>query len=183
VTRLHIRLLGGFEVDLDGQRVTQWESDSVRALLARLVVEPGRPVRRAVLAELLWPERPQGAALANLRHALTVLRRAVGDDAAEHPLIRSTALEVVADPGADVEIDVVELLRHAHHRLTEPEAESAWRIVAELDRGEFLAGIDVRAGADWDDWLLATRARILHATLLALRQLAEVFELARPPSR
>jgi DNA-binding SARP family transcriptional activator len=182
VTRLHIRLLGGFEVDLDGQRVALWESDSVRALLARLVVEPGRPVRRAVLAELMWPERPQGAALANLRHALTVLRRAVGDDTADHPLIRATTLEVVADPAADVQIDVVELLRHAHHRLTEPDSESAWRAVAELDRGEFLAGIDVRAGEAWDDWLAATRAHVVRATLLALRQLAEVYELGGTPT-
>jgi DNA-binding SARP family transcriptional activator len=39
MTRLSIRLLGPFQVTLDGQVVTTFESDKIWALLARLAVE------------------------------------------------------------------------------------------------------------------------------------------------
>ena len=42
----------------DGAPITAFESDKVRALLAYLAVESGRPQRREMLAGLLWPERP-----------------------------------------------------------------------------------------------------------------------------
>jgi hypothetical protein len=40
MARLAIRLLGPFQVTLDGQPVTGFESDKVRALLARVRAEP-----------------------------------------------------------------------------------------------------------------------------------------------
>lgn len=76
---LEIRLLGPFEVILHGEKVTEFESDSARALLAYLAAEPGRAYSRAALAEMLWPDRPPGAALSNLRHVLSVLRRTLGE--------------------------------------------------------------------------------------------------------
>jgi DNA-binding SARP family transcriptional activator len=39
---LNIRLFGAFAVDLDGQAVTRFESQKVRALLAYLAVESGQ---------------------------------------------------------------------------------------------------------------------------------------------
>ena len=56
--RLEIGLLGPLSVMLDGEPVTDLESDSVRALLAYLACEPGRLRSRAMLAEMLWPGRP-----------------------------------------------------------------------------------------------------------------------------
>ena len=76
---LQLTLLGAFQATLDGQPVVGFESNKVRALLAYLAVEADRPHPRATLAGLLWPERPDCDALANLRYALSNLRQAIGD--------------------------------------------------------------------------------------------------------
>jgi hypothetical protein len=70
LARLAIRLLGSFQATADGEPVTGFETVKARALLAYLAVESDRPHRRELLAEMLWPERPIGAARANLRHTL-----------------------------------------------------------------------------------------------------------------
>ena len=53
MAHLSISLLGTFQVILDGEPVTAFESDKVRALLAYLAVESDRPHRRGTLACLL----------------------------------------------------------------------------------------------------------------------------------
>ena len=53
MAQLSVRLFGSFEVTLEGQVVTAFKSDKVRALLAYLVVEAERPHRREKLAGLL----------------------------------------------------------------------------------------------------------------------------------
>ena len=77
--RLDISLLGPFDVRLDGQPVTNFASDKMRALLAYLAARPDRPHRREALAGLLWPESPERAARASLRNILPRLRRLLGD--------------------------------------------------------------------------------------------------------
>ncbi len=49
MARLEIRLLGPFQASLDGTPVTGFESGKVRALLAILAAEPGRPHPREAL--------------------------------------------------------------------------------------------------------------------------------------
>jgi len=63
MSQLSLTLPGAFQATLDGEPVTGFESDKVRALLVYLVLEADRPHRRDVLAELFWPERPQGVGL------------------------------------------------------------------------------------------------------------------------
>ena len=82
--RLTIRLLGGFQVELGGERVYGFETDKARALLTYIAVEADRPHRRETLACLLWPDRPDAVARANLRQALSRLRRALRDTS-RHP--------------------------------------------------------------------------------------------------
>ncbi len=79
MARLSLSLLGPFQVTLDGEPVTSFESNKVRALLAYLAVEADRPHRRDSLAALFWPDWPDRAARSNLRHALPNLRKAIGD--------------------------------------------------------------------------------------------------------
>ncbi|MFN2217102.1 MAG: regulator, partial [Anaerolineae bacterium] len=78
MARLSIRLLGPLQVTLDGEPVTGFESDKVRALLAYLAVEQGAPQRREKLAGMLWPDWPERSARTNLRRALANLRKALG---------------------------------------------------------------------------------------------------------
>jgi hypothetical protein len=83
VPRWSLRLLGPFVLECDGVPVTGFRSDKVRALLAYLAVEPGRPWSRSTLADLLWPDRPEGVARSNLRSALSNLRRVLDDARAD----------------------------------------------------------------------------------------------------
>ena len=70
---------------LDGYPVVGFESNKVRALLAYLAVEAHRPHPRTAVADLLWPERFDAMALANLRYALSNLRQAIGDRGGSPP--------------------------------------------------------------------------------------------------
>ena len=79
MAHLSVSLLGPFQVTLDGQPVTAFKSNKVRALLAYLTVEADRPHPREVLAGLLWPDWPNRDALSNLRYALSNLRQVIGD--------------------------------------------------------------------------------------------------------
>ena len=176
MARLDIRLLGGFEVRLLGRPVVEFESDTVRALLARVAAEPGRTISRASLAELLWPGRAQGAALGNLRHALTVLRRAIGDENTDRPFLTVTPTHLAADGGADVWIDVVEMERVAAGRGSERRSVADREHAADLYRGAFLDGLDIDAGERWDSWLGITREAIGRTAAEILRELAELRE-------
>lgn len=78
-SHLVCRFLGSFQVSLDGKAVTGFESDKVRALLAYLAIEAGRPHRREALSALLWPDQPAQAAGQSLRQAIYLLRRTLSD--------------------------------------------------------------------------------------------------------
>src|SRR3712207_518356 len=104
--RIIVRLLGPFEVTIDGEPVTTFEYAKVRALLAYLAMESQRPVPRAELAALLWPDQPERAARASLSQALTTLRNALGEKAADRPVLISDALSVRLNQESGIETDV-----------------------------------------------------------------------------
>ncbi|MCA9971483.1 MAG: winged helix-turn-helix domain-containing protein, partial [Anaerolineales bacterium] len=80
MSRLNLTLLGPFQAEWGGTAVP-FPTDKVRALLAYLAVEQGRPHRREALAALLWPEQPDAQARRNLRLTLHRLKQAL--DAAD----------------------------------------------------------------------------------------------------
>ena len=85
--RLSLTLLGAFQIALDGEPVTGFESDKVRALLVYLALEADRPHRRDTLAEMFWPDRPPGVARNSLKQALANLRKAISDREADPPFL------------------------------------------------------------------------------------------------
>ncbi len=64
---VRLRLLGGFALDVDGERLSV--ADSSQRLLALLALRRGSQCR-VVLADMLWPDKPETRAAANLRTAL-----------------------------------------------------------------------------------------------------------------
>ncbi len=74
---LEVRLLGRFEVRLDGDPI-DLASRPAQSLLAYLALNPNVPHRREKLAGLLWPDTSDANARNSLRHALWTLRRALG---------------------------------------------------------------------------------------------------------
>lgn len=178
MTRIEIRLLGPFEAAVDGEPITDFESDSARALLAFLASEPGRRRSRAALAEMLWPERPPGAALSNLRHVLSVLRRALGDGAKATSMLLADRANVAIDASPDLWVDLVEFERATAIRGDAEGALDAWQRADVLRRGPVLDGVRVRAGAEWDEWLVVTEERVRRRLAAVLGHLADHHEQA-----
>lgn len=71
---LHLQILGPPLLHWQGRDIGPGLSLRQRALIFVLATEQ-RPVSRTCMASLLWSERPEGAARANLRVALTRLRQ------------------------------------------------------------------------------------------------------------
>jgi DNA-binding SARP family transcriptional activator/predicted ATPase len=179
VAHLSLSLLGPFQVTLHGEPVTGFESSKVRALLAYLAVEAsqhpeGHP--RAVLAGLLWPDRPDQVAFANLRNALSNLRTAIGDRHATPSFLQITRETIRFDPTSDHWLDVAafralveitETDRSAHERLEEAVA---------LYRGDFMQGFFVHGSPEFENWALLVRERLQRQVLDALRRLVAHYE-------
>ncbi len=77
VTRLEFRLLGALEALREGSSL-ELGGPRQRALLALLLLEPGRPVSAATLADELWDGQPPPSAETTLRSYVSRLRRSVG---------------------------------------------------------------------------------------------------------
>lgn len=92
---LSIRAFGELEIRLDeGAQPLHLETRTVEALLVYLAGH-GRPLGRDLLAELLWPERTQEQARANLSVALHRLRRQLA------PYLLVTRQSVALNPETD----------------------------------------------------------------------------------
>lgn len=193
--RLALALLGPLEIACDG-RPLALPYDKVRALLVYLAVEPGRRHPRAAVADLLWPEQGGSAARHSLCQALTMLRHALGVDAAT--LLSVTRQDVAFFPQPDTSIDYVaisqllaECDRHPYHsqssstRIT-PAADceecNALRTrISDLYRGPFLADLSIATHASRDsspfaEWATSVRGWLHERVGRAVAALADYHE-------
>jgi DNA-binding SARP family transcriptional activator/tetratricopeptide (TPR) repeat protein len=182
-SRLRIQLLGTFSVLLDDTPLIRFRSAKVRALLAYLAVESGRPHRREALATLLWGEYPERDAQRSLSQALTNLRRlliALGPVApASEPLLSITGQSVQLRPDRErvwVDVDAFDSLvaaadpRHAS-ALEELDVAGLLAEAVALYQGPFLAGLAVADSLEFEEWLMQHRELRHQAVLLALERL------------
>jgi len=116
VTRLSMCLLGPFHAMLGEEPITGFRSNKARALLAYLAVEAERRHSRESLAGLLWPDRPERAALTNLRIELSSLRQAIGDHHADPPFLNVTRECVQFNCASDHWLDVAEFCARVENR-------------------------------------------------------------------
>ena len=144
---LRVRVLGATELAVDGRPLVGLASAKATALLVYLAVT-GTTQSRSALAGLLWSDLPEATARANLRLALTKLRRALP---AQLLVTRQT---VALDPARPVWVDAVEVERLVAGK---PEGEELLA-AARLCRGEFLSGFEAPGAELFDEWVLARRA-------------------------
>jgi len=181
--RLVISLFGPLRVTLDGDPVTGFESDKVRALLAYLAVEAQVPHRREKLAGLLWPDQPESVARANLRHVLASLRKALGDrapakDAAPSPpFLRVSRQTIQFNCASDAWVDVsafTDLLqaKPPEHQEILHQLEEA----VELARGAFLEGFSLPSCSAFEEWALVEGERLQRLAMEALERLSDWHE-------
>ncbi len=160
--KLHLRLLGNVEITLGDRPVTGFISAKSQALLCYLAVT-GIPHTRPQLAGLLWGEKPEEAALLNLRQALSNLRRLVG----HHLIITRQTVSFDQEAAHDLDSEEFERLLSGQT----PPIRNLRRAV-ELYRGDFMAGLHVRNAPDFEEWVLLKRARLQALAEEALRRLA-----------
>ena len=80
VSRVEIRVLGGFEVSVDGRRVPAqaWQQRRASELVKLLALAPRHRLQREQVIDALWPDLPPDAGAANLRKAAHYARAALG---------------------------------------------------------------------------------------------------------
>jgi DNA-binding SARP family transcriptional activator len=191
VIMLSIRLLGPFEVLLDGQRVAGFTSDKVRALLAYLAVESNQPHRRQALASLLWPNSKEKAARANLRRALSNLRTIIGDRTTDRPATIATRQTIQLEEGHHIWVDVSAFRHLTDHNSPIDRGAFAKPIstgklahndigqlaqMVETYRGPFLEGFSLPNNIAFEEWLVLKREQLRHQFLIALHRLAVFYE-------
>jgi len=165
---LLVRLFGSFQVTMNGEPITGFRSDKVRALFVYLAVEAGQPHRREFLAGLLWPEQPDRTARANLRHALANFRKVIGDHQATPPYLQITRQTIQFNAASNAWVDVNAFARLLHSDSTNQQVEEA----VEYYRGSFLEGFSVDGCVAFDEWVLLKQEQLGRQVMTALHRLA-----------
>jgi WD40 repeat protein/DNA-binding SARP family transcriptional activator len=137
---LQIRLLGQFDVRLNGKRVVI-PSRAGQSLLAYLALTAGSVHRRERLAGSLWPDTPEERARKNLRQELWRIRKAIPGE-----YILADEYTVTFNREADAWLDTAVLEATG----TDPGTLASGLA---LYQGELLPGF-------YDDWLVIERERV-----------------------
>ncbi len=175
MSRLTMRLFGGFEVQAGSGRSLAVPTRKAQALLAYLALTPGQAHPRDKLAALLWAEASPAAARNALRQTLFVLRKALGSAKGALLIVTGDALTLPPDA---VQTDVV-----AFEQAVAAGTTTALEGAAALYRGDLLAGLTAEAPG-FEDWLMSERERLRElaiesfARLLAQRRAAGATEAA-----
>jgi len=161
---LELKLLGSSQILLHGRTVSALSAAKSQALLFYLAVS-GRPQSRLALAGLLWPEKQESDALANLRQAVYHLRKTLPQ------YLVITRLTLAINPDLPCIIDAICLEKES--TATNPLAVRQ----AAVDRytGEFLAGFYVEEAQPFEAWAVVMRERLHQLATEALHQLVTHF--------
>lgn len=154
---LCVLMLGQGRIELDGQSLTRLLAPKQQAIVFYLAAT-GAPVARNKLAELFWGEQDESSSRANLRTALSRMRRWLPEQ------LLIDAVQVGFAPNVPVQVDLQALTRAlaADTPLAERlAAAQAWR-------GPVLDGFEIVAAEGFEAWLSPLRRRA-QADMQALR--------------
>lgn len=177
MVRLHIQLLGTFQVLQNDRPVTGFRTDKIRALLAYLAVESDRPHRRDSLAGLFWPDMDDQKARYNLRLSLHRLRQTLGADNSTLQVDWQSVRFDAARAGVDVLAFTQAMMAVTTH--PHPIPEDCSPCMAQLEtavalyHGDFLPGFFLDYDYSFAEWLTVQRERLHQEALQALSWLAE----------
>ena len=158
---MRVRLLGAVQIDLDGRPVEVGRTLEL-ALVARLALEPGRPVADDRLVDDLWEERLPRNPLASLQGLVYRLRRTLGGES----VVRRSGSSYVLDVGPD-DVDCSRFDALVARSRREADGASARRAVLRealaLWNGQAMAGLEM-------PFVRSQRARLEAARLVALEE-------------
>ena len=160
--------MGSLVIELDGKMLTGLESRTVAAILIYLLGHR-QPVPRDTLANFFWDDRTQAQASANLRAALSRLRKHVGD----HLII--TRQTVGFDHARrDYWVDAFRIEAILGEQLAR-EAPDLAQIEQALEwyRGDFLTGFYLNESRGFEAWMVVQRERLRNLAAQALALMAK----------
>ncbi len=134
---LEIRLLGTFQIVVNGIPTAPLRSRQGQALLGLLALRHASEIDREWLAFALWPDSSEAQARYNLRRNLTDLRRSLGSEAARllAPTPRTLRLDLTGAVADFADFDAALAAGGREH----------WEQAAALYRGDLLPGCDMEA--------------------------------------
>lgn len=156
VTLLEARLLGRFEVRVDGRTVTEWPGRLGPSLLRYLLARPRHACSRDELLAEFWPDVAPDVARNRLQVVVSGLRRCLGE-VTPVPVIAYGRGEYRIGSGVRVETDAARFeaalgdARAAERSADAPGAQQAYQRALDLYRGDFAAD------APYDDWTMLPR--------------------------
>ncbi len=170
---VHIRLLGGFGVERDGEEVPQgvWQRRSGKALAKMLAAVPQHRLHREVLMDRLWPAADPASAGKSLHQALLSMRRAMDSTPQASRIgscVRLLDDMVVLDPEC-VTVDVDEFERVARRALRTHELDDL-KAAAQVYGGELLPE------DRFEDWAVERREELSGLYVEVLLALTELLD-------
>lgn len=179
-----IHCFGYLKIKKDGEVITQFDTDKARALLVYLAVENQRPVPRSYLAGLFWSDLSEKQALQSLRQTLSILRKALGDNGSENPIIQSERDHLRLNPAIPVWVDVLEfkrLLNQAYRYFQKQDQfhQINFRGLAralQLREGDFLEKFSISSAPLFDEWVSITREDLDHLAVEGLIILVQYYQ-------
>ena len=143
---LQVRLLGQFDVRLDGKRVTI-SSRAGQSLFAYLTLTAGTSHRREKLAGIIWPNTTDENARKNLRQELWRIRKALSTQkSTKGNYLLTDDLTLKFDRHLDFWLDVAQIEK------SDPDLQALITNLS-LYQGELLPGF-------YDEWIALERERI-----------------------
>jgi predicted ATPase/DNA-binding SARP family transcriptional activator len=164
---LEIKLLGEFNVQINGRSLSVLNSDRPQTLLAYLLLHRQAPQPRRHIAFLLWPDSGEAQALNNLRYLLHTLRQALPD--ADSYLV-ADRLTLQWQPQLPVRLDVADFEEAllAARQAADPHTARCWLEQAiNQYQGDLLP-------ANYEDWVIPLRDDLARRYQAALAQLVDL---------
>src|SRR5215216_1371687 len=156
---LQVRLLGQFDIRMDGKRVTI-PSRAGQSLLAYLMLTAGTSHRREKLAGILWPDTTDENARKNLRQELWRIRKAISTgQSAEKEYLLADEITLTFNPDSEYWLDVSQIERRGLDL-------QSLIVNLSLYQGELLPGF-------YDEWINLERERIQAFFEAGMEQLLE----------
>lgn len=160
MSNYRLSLLGTIQIEQNGQPV-DLTAVKAKALLSYLALTPGDQPR-PLLAALLWADKPDKAALANLRMALSQIRKGLPD------LLTVTRTTAALNREAVAALDV-DLLTAVYQQI-QPQGITAETVAAVKTavsryRGDFAADLLIGDAPEFESWLLLERERLQQMAL------------------
>ena len=184
MSRLQIKCFGDLWIALNGDTVSNFETDKARALLVYLALEAEHPLQRSHIAGVLWSDEAEDRALHNLRQTLSSLRKALGDSASSPHFIFADRESIWLNPLSDICVDAKTFTLHlsqAYRHYQRQIGHGLYNIrslqkAIQIYQGQFLSSFRANKCALFEEWLILKQEDYNFQAIKALALLAEYHE-------